>query len=347
MKLYGQQWARRDIEKRVGRIEQIGGVRRATYSEGPAAGTEVIHVRTGAGLTYDVIPSKGMDISTTAFGGVPLAWASPNGDAHPRHYDPHGAAWLRTASGGLLMTCGLRQAGMPNTDAGEELGLHGRAHHSPARHVAVEAGWQGDEYDIRISGTVEETRIFGEHLTLRRTIGSRLGENVITITDVVENRAFEPTPHMLLYHFNFGFPLLTAETRLTFPSQKVTPRDAGVPVEGYDRWEGPQAAYSERVYRHTELETDDEGWATATVHNPAFPTVNDPAPLRVELSWDATHLDRCIQWKMPGEGTHVLGIEPANCFTSGRHAERQTGTLQFLKPGEARIYRLRVVVTTS
>jgi hypothetical protein len=53
-------------------------------------------------------------------------------------------------------------------------------------------------------------------------------------------------------------------------------------------------------------------------------------------------LPRFIQWKMTGEGTYVLGLEPANCWTQGRIKERERGTLQFLDPGERREFFLQI-----
>ena len=152
MKLYGQEWTRRALEARIGRIEQIGGLRRVQCTEGPESGTEQILVRTGAGLSYSILPSRGLDIGLAEFGGVPLCWLSPNGVVHPAFYDDRGLAWLRTATGGLLMTCGLTQVGSPGIEGGEELGLHGRAHHTPARHVCAEGYWEEDEYVCVVRG---------------------------------------------------------------------------------------------------------------------------------------------------------------------------------------------------
>ena len=129
MKLYNQDWTRRELEARVGRIEQIGGIQRFTLMEGPEAGVEQIQIRTGAGLTYYVSPSRGLDISLAEIGGVPISWQSANGDVHPAYFDAAGIGWLRTAVGGLLMTCGLTQVGAPCEDEDEQLGIHGRAHH--------------------------------------------------------------------------------------------------------------------------------------------------------------------------------------------------------------------------
>ena len=38
MKLYGRDWTRRELEARLGRIEQIGGLRRVQLTEGNRGG---------------------------------------------------------------------------------------------------------------------------------------------------------------------------------------------------------------------------------------------------------------------------------------------------------------------
>lgn len=52
MKLYGRIWTRREIEKYVGHIEQIGGLHHYRLSDGKADGVEQIRVRIGSELTY-------------------------------------------------------------------------------------------------------------------------------------------------------------------------------------------------------------------------------------------------------------------------------------------------------
>jgi galactose mutarotase-like enzyme len=347
MQLYQRNWTRRELEARVGRIEQIGGIRRMRLSEGPENGVEQIQIRTGSGLAYIVSPDRGLDISLAEFGGVPISWQSPNGDVHPAYYDDQGLAWLRTAAGGLLMTCGLTYAGGPAEDNGEALGLHGRAHHTAARHVGVSADWEDDEYTMRVRGVVEETFIYGEFIRLTREITSRLGSNRIEITDHYENLGFVPTPLMLLYHFNFGFPLLTETTQVSFPSQRVEPRLPQQPVEGYDAWDAPDPAYDARVYLHRDLILDPQNWASATVYNPDFPLPAGPNPITVRLSWDTTTLSNLVQWRMAGAGTHVLGIEPANCHVNGRAASRDSNSLVMLEPGARYTCRLALNINVA
>ena len=350
MQLYGKQWSRREIESRIGRIEQIGGIRHFKLTGGTEADVDLIQVRTGAGLTYYVSPMRGLDISLAEFGGAPISWQSPNGDVHPSYYNAEGLEWLRTAAGGLLMTCGLRQVGSPGQDAGESLGLHGRIHHTAARQVSAHGNWIGDEYEMLIRGAVEETRIFGEYLRLTREIHSRMGENKIHLKDNVENSGFEPTPHMMLYHFNFGFPLMSKATTISFPSTKVIPREKATPLEGFDKWQQPVPGYQERVYYHEALITsaENEGWTSAVIKNPEFPLPGGlSCLLEVCLSWKIKNLPRLIQWKMPGAGVHVLGIEPANCYVEGRAKERERGTLVTLQPGESLDYELQLEITIT
>ncbi len=343
MRLYGRTYTRRELEAHVGRLEQVGGVRRLEGQEGVEKGVETVHVRTGAGLEYFVNPSRGLDISLCQFRGVPLSWQAPQGDVAPAYYSDRGIDWLRTACGGLLMTCGLSQVGSPCEDGGEALGLHGRIHHVPARQVSAQGCWEGDEYVMHVSGTLEEARLFGENLRLHRRIQSRLGGGTIVITDRIENVGFEAVPLMLLYHFNFGFPLLAPGCELGFPAGGIEPRSAEVPLAGADRWEAPQAGYRERVYYRSGIQAGSDGFACASIRNPAFPGVVRGG-LKVSLRWKPEQLPELVQWKMCGEGAHVLGIEPGNCRVGGRAAERLAGRLKHIEPGEQKVFELELLV---
>ncbi|GGG61266.1 aldose 1-epimerase family protein [Paenibacillus radicis (ex Gao et al. 2016)] len=403
MRLYGREWTRRQLEAHVGRVEQIGGIRRFTGVEGREQGLEFIEIRTGAGLAYTITPTKGLDFSLAEFGGTPISWQAAGGDVHPMYYEPEGTGWLRSASGGLMMTCGLTHVGTPSAYEGKSYGMHGRAHHLPARQVAAEGRWNGDEYEMVIRGIVEETAMFGGHLRLHREIRSWLGENRITVTDIVENAGFEPLPHMLLYHFNFGYPLMTPDTRMQFPPAAIVPRDAGaapvglkgmgregqiVPervegmkglggpegLEGPDglegaeclneleslaglygldesgrveelkrqkavdglsvlnQWQLPEPGCAEAVYYHELLDRDT---AEVKLHQPFFPQAGGRSvPLTVSLRWSSQTLPYLVQWKMPGAGMHVLGIEPANCRVEGIAKEAEEGRLVILQPGQ-------------
>ncbi|OCA85963.1 hypothetical protein A8F94_14040 [Bacillus sp. FJAT-27225] len=342
MKLYGKRWIKRELESLVGKMDQIGGIARLKYTEGKEAGTELIQVRTGAGLTYYISPSRGFDIVSAEFAGNSLSWLSPNGPAHPGYFQQQGKGWLKTAAGGLLMTCGLTQVGSPCKDGDEELGLHGNIHHIPAKNICTSAEWVENDYVLKASAVMEETSIFGVNLQMKREITSFAGENRLTIRDIVENKGFEPAPHMILYHFNFGFPFMNEETFIDFPSNKVTPRDSDTSLADYQRWEKPANNSREKVYYHENLNVDVRGNTTVSITNPTFPLLNEKMPLTATLTWSAKTLPKLVQWKANAEGMNVLGIEPSNCYVEGRVKERERGTLCFLEPGEKLDYHLEL-----
>jgi hypothetical protein len=320
MQLFGRTWTRRDIEARTGRFEQLAGVRRLICAEGPESGGEVIEVRTGAGLSFDVHPGRGLDIGRCELGGIPLGWQSGNGAVRTVDGNP-GTEFVRSTAGGLLFTCGLEHVGQPD----EHRGLHGRVSHIPARQVVAEGRWHGDEHDLRIAGVVTEAALFGQHLQLTREIACRVGENRIRITDTIENLGGTAADLMLLYHVNFGWPLLGPATRLTMPGRGPQPREPGTPTPGWDGWQAPDPQHAERVYYHGPLAGER---AQAVVANPEL-------GVSVSLSWDPRRLPELVQWRMPGHGAHVLGIEPATCRVAGHAAERAAGRVIALAPGAA------------
>lgn len=166
----------------------------------------------------------------------------------------------------------------------------------------------------------------------------------------MENISFESTPLMLLYHVNFGFPLMSEDTKISFPSQRVVPRETEMPLDGFDEWQAPATGYRERVYYHEDFMKDPnrEGWATAIIQNPKFPLANGGnCDLSVSLSWATENLPRLVQWKMPGSGVHVLGIEPANCYVEGRARERERGTLVYIEPGQSLRYELKLEISVK
>lgn len=335
--LYGL--SKQDLAKRIGGMDQLAGVKLVEAGDGLARGSRQFHVWTGSGLTFDVQAERALDIAACRYKGIPLAWISSVGEAHPAYYDPAGQGWLRSFTGGLLTTCGLDQWGPPNEDMGEELGQHGRVSNLPARYVSYSAGWSGEEYEIEISGEVRQTRVFGENLILRRRIATRLGSSAIRIEDVVTNEGFAPHPHMILYHLNLGFPLLSEDAQLLVDAAETTPRDpeAAAGADAWMRFQPPTPGYQEQVFLHRPR-ADKAGMVQVEVRNPRL-------GLGLRLRYDSTTLPYLMEWKMMGEGMYVLGVEPANCgVMEGRAAARAAGVLSMLEPGESRRYGLSVEV---
>lgn len=343
VKLYGRSYSKAELLERVGSMSQVGGIRRYTLADGSEKGVEAAHFRTGTGFNFEVLLSRGMDIALGDYRGVPLSWTSSTGTVAPEYFEPEGLGWFRSFHGGLLVTCGLTYLGAPSVDQGKSLGLHGRVSNIPAKSVWVDAEWQGDDYVMWAEGKVQETAVFGENVLLKRRIWTKLGEDRLFIHDVVENLGFEPVEHMCLYHVNIGFPIVGEGAQLLSPSVSVTPRDreSGEGKEEYAKFSEPIKGYHEKVYYH-EMNADKDGSVYAALVNRTL-----GEGFGIYVKYKKEELPRFVEWKMMGQGTYVVGMEPSNCFVDGRARERDRGTLTYLAPGERKEYNLETGVLST
>jgi len=141
--LFGRTWSRRELSRRVGRLEQVAGVRLVTLGDGGGRGVRVLEFRTGSGLAFDVLVDRAFDIGRCDLRGVPLAWTSAVGIEGPWFAEHEGLGFFRTFYGGLLTTCGMEHSLFMAEDTAEQyhyppkptetFGLHGRVANRPAR----------------------------------------------------------------------------------------------------------------------------------------------------------------------------------------------------------------------
>lgn len=282
---------RQEFLRRVGSVEQIGGIRDVTFNDGKAKGVRAIEVNTGL-LRFTVLPDRCMDIAQADYRGTALSWISKTGVTAPTYYEKDGKNWLRGFFGGLLTTCGLRHIGSPY----REQGLHGRIANTPAAKVSVFADWIGDEYVMRVSGEMRESAVFGENLVLKRTITTKLFAKEIMVEDTVVNEGFVDAEIALAYHCNFGYPLVNEGARLvnvaadiaeiTAPIHGNTEECIRVPMEG--------------------------GLSCVGIEN---------GKIGVYVSADRATLPDFMIWKMLGESEYVIGLEPRTTNYGGQNIE--------------------------
>ncbi len=313
-----------DIISKVGSLRQIAGTRHCTLIDGAANGTRMIDVNTGAGLTFSILPDRGLDIGMAAYKGINFTYLSPQEEMNPAFCRIYKNEWLRTFFGGLLTTCGPANFGPYCTDDGEELGIHGRFNCIPASHVCDRTRIENGE--IAIEGTINDSVLFGEKLSITRTILSVVGSNSITVRDTVRNMGGRSSPYMMLYHINFGYPFLDKGTRVQVNSCHA---------EGYDDYSNehlgtinsfhePRADVREKNYLHCfDVET---GIASAT---------NDVLGFSVSVRFNTSFLPYLTQWKCEQIRDYVLALEPCSSPCVSRKELRKKGLLKFIEPGEA------------
>jgi hypothetical protein len=316
-------------------MAQLAGVRPVELSDGKARGMRTAEVYTGSGLRFQVLIDRAMDIGYAEFRGKPLAWIYP-ALGGPDQYEPEGYGWSRTWGGGLVTTAGLTFFGHPEEDAGEQLGLHGRISHINASNVKVTEEWRGDDYVLEIEGETRQAALGLENLLLTRKISTKLGATSLLIEDTVRNDGFLPAPHMILYHCNFGFPVVSPSSVLEIDDESVRPRDARAEkgFATHTRFEEPQPGYPEQVFFH-KPRVDAEGYSRAAI-------VNHDLGLGAYVRYRAAELPYFAHWKLMDAGGYVCALEPANQWETPRKKLRQEGRLSFLQPGEEVHYRLEI-----
>jgi hypothetical protein len=232
----------------ISRGEQVSGFRKAILSEGRAKGCAVIEAWTGGGLQVDILPDTGLDIGLVRFKGNNMSYLSKNGYDSPFAFIPLEKEFASTYPGGMLYTCGLRQVGPPCRDKGEWHPQHGRYHGIPAEETAVffENG------DITIKGKVRDSALFGHVLEISRTIRIPRNGSRILIEDCLTNSSKRAEEFMILYHINFGYPMLSEKAYLELPEGETSARSE-FSKAGLDKVmtvDPPQDNEEERVYFH-------------------------------------------------------------------------------------------------
>lgn len=340
MRIGGKEYTRREAERRIGNLRQLGGIRHSELSEGRARGVRALEVTTGAGLDFTILPDRGLDIADFRHKGINFVYHTSNGIAHPSYYDPERSEWLRIFFGGLLTTCGLTYFGQPGRDGEEDLGLHGRYSALPATRVNDLSRWEGDEYRLEITGTVEEAVLYGDKLRLTRSISTSVGSKSLRIRDRVENFGSKISPFTILYHINPGFPLLGETSELVAATSSVESYDDRSARGKGDasRFTPPRPEYDALNFLYS-MASDEHGFTRA-----AFVNRDLDGGVGLGLRYATATIPYLSEWKMLADVDYVVGIEPANTKIANRAELRAAGRLPTLGPGEVREMDLEIGV---
>ena len=332
-------------KQKISNTAQLGGIETSILDNGTGRGTRIAWINTGTGLRYKVVIDRAMDIADAFYNQHSLAWLSDLGVSPPKPFSKKGVDWLKTFGGGLLVTCGLTHVGGPETDEYGERGLHGPISNIPAE---IESIIQPDpllgKMEMSITGIMKQTQIFGPCLELKRTISGTLGQAVIRIQDEVINRGNTIAPHMLLYHCNFGWPLV----------------DEGTDIIWNGDWESPGEKKSDKIFREgnnfrkcpgpmkshngngeevafIDIKPDGAGLCECGLHNSLLEVAMIMRFRKDQLPW-------LTNWQHWGDGEYVTGLEPGTHPPIGQSKAREQKTLINLAPGEKRTYYLEIEI---
>jgi hypothetical protein len=324
--------------------DRVGGdakgyeVSKRTLRGGLCEGVDVIRVDNGR-LELEILPTRGMGLWKMWLDGEQIGWHSPvRGPVHPKFVplmEPGGLGWL-DGFDELLVRCGLASNGAPDfNDRGQLLyPLHGRIANRPAHHVQVAV--DDSLGQVTVTGVVEETRFHFQKLRLTSTLVTGLGESAVRIRDEVENFSGSPAEVQLLYHINFGQPLLEPQAEFVAPVRTLMPRDLRA-AEGLSQWNvyaDEVAGYAEQVY-FMELAAAPDGWTRTLLKN-------RQGTRGVSVHLNTNQLPCYTLWKntITAPDGYTTGLEPGTNYPNPRTFEGQQGRVVRLEPGGKAIFEL-------
>jgi hypothetical protein len=282
-----------------------------------------------------------MGIWRASCGDISLGWLAPvRGPVHPTHvpvWEPSGIGWLNGFDE-MLVRCGLESNGAPefHPNGAVRYPLHGKIANIPAHRVEVSI--DGESGEIVIRGVVDETRLFGNKLRMTTTIRTSAGSAAVHITDEVTNVSAESGELEMLYHINFGMPLVTPGATIVLPLKKLAPRDAKAAGNLAD-WNvyGPETPGEPEACFYCDLLADTRGQSHALLRSAG-------GNQGVSVKFDKKHLPCFSLWKNRQEAIdgYVTGLEPGTNFPNRKSYEKERGRVVLLGPGESRCFDVTI-----
>jgi hypothetical protein len=321
-------------------------VQKYTLRGGKQEGVDVIVVNNGK-LSFVVAPTRGMGVAKVEMGDIRLGWDSPVKEiVHPQFINLQsrgGLGWLEGFNE-WMVRCGLEWAGHPGKDkfinnTGDEaemdLTLHGKIGNIPASEVEVVIDASAP-HRIRIRGRVDERMFYGPKLELWTEISTEPGSNAFRIEDEVKNYGAYDQEFQIIYHSNYGPPLLEAGSRFVVAAKEVRPFNAHAAksLNQFAEYVAPTKGFIEQVYGVIPF-ADENNRATVMLRNAA-------GDKGVTMSYMVDQLPYFTLWKNTTaiEEGYVTGLEPGTGFPANRSVERKAGRVPKLKSSETRKFAI-------
>ncbi|VEA65901.1 Uncharacterised protein [Serratia plymuthica] len=304
---------------------------------GKQEGSKVITL-SSAGLTIALSPTRGMNILNVKGSDVRLGWDSPVTEVvNPAYINldsRNGLGWL-DGFNEMMVRCGFEWTGHPGVDKGTLYTLHGRAGNTPASKVVIEIAEKAP-YEVRIRGLLKENTFKKSNLETWTELRYVPGTQSFSIHDRVTNRADYPRDYEIIYHSNFGKPLLEEGAVFSAPIKEISPFNdyAKAGLKGWATYQGPTKGFDEMVFNILPY-ADAQGKTLAMLHNRR-------GDRGVAIGFDTHQLPLLTLWKNTDTERqgYVTGIEPGTNYAYPVKIEREQGRIKQLQPGQSTDFEL-------
>ncbi|MBS0969367.1 aldose 1-epimerase family protein [Nissabacter archeti] len=300
---------------------------------GKQEGSKVLTLTSENGLTITLSPTRGMDLLHVNGHGVRLGWDSPVDEVvNPAYINlesRNGLGWLEGFNE-MMVRCGFEWTGHPVTKDGMIYTLHGKAGNTPASKVEVIVDDQAP-HEIRIRGLLKETTFKKAKLETWTELRYVPGADSFTLHDVLTNKADYPHDYQIIYHSNFGMPILEKDARFLAPLKSVSPFNdyAKKGLADWNLYGAPTKDFDEMVFNLVP-KADSNSKTVAAV-------VNSKGDKGAAIEFDTRQLPLLTMWKNTDtqKQGYVTGIEPGTNYAYPVTIEKEQGRVKQLQPGQS------------
>jgi len=298
---------------------------------GKQEGSKILVITSQDGLTIALSPTRGMNLLHVAGFGSKMGWDSPVKEVvNPAFINlesRNGAGWLEGFNE-MMVRCGYEWTGHPVSADGQIYTLHGKAGNTPASQVEVEVA-DAAPHEIRIRGLIKESTFKKADLQTMTELRYVPGSNSFSLHDVLTNHADYPHDYQIIYHSNFGMPILEEGARFLAPMSGISPFN-DYAKDGLKTWQtyaGPTKGFDEMVFNIQPLAGDD--------HQTLAAVVNKAGDKGASIQFDTRQLPVLTLWKNTDtvKQGYVTGIEPGTSYAYPVTIEREQKRVKQLQPG--------------
>lgn len=319
-------------------------IRNTVLSGGLQNDSEVLTIQSD-GLTIRLSPTRGLGILSVEGDGIRLGWNSPVKEVvNPQYINLEsrgGNGWLEGFNE-MLVRCGFEWTGHAVQADGMLYTLHGRAQNTPVAKLFVDIEDKAP-YTITVSGLIQEKAFKKSNLETWVRLSYVPGSKEFTVHDTVTNKGDYPKDYQIIYHSNFGTPILERGAKFVAPVKEISPFN-DYAIKGLKNWQtylGPTRNFDEMVFNIYPY-ADAKGQTQVML-------ANKVGNKGVGISFNTRELPVLTLWKNTdtfNQG-YVTGIEPGTSFAYPVTIEREQKRVRQLPPGKSANFTLKYSLLSS
>lgn len=304
---------------------------------GKQDGTELLTIASD-NLTIKLIPTRGLGILSVDGDDIRLGWDSPVDEVvNPKYINLEsrgGLGWL-DGFNELMVRCGFEWTGHAVQADGMIYTLHGRAQNTPVSKLIVNV-LDKAPYTITVRGLIKENTFKKSNLETWVSLSYVPGSKDFIVHDVVTNKSDYTRDYQIIYHSNYGTPILEEGARFVAPVKEISPFN-DYAKKGLKTWQtylGPTKDFDEMVFNVYPY-ADEQGQTQVMVTNQA-------GDKGAGISFNTNQLPVFSLWKNTDtlKQGYVTGLEPGTSFAYPVTVEREQKRVRQLEPGQSTEFTL-------